>query len=136
MHVRELPLLDAAIDAAERSPNVYLETPGIPLHSKLREAVERSGPDRVLYGSDTPFHHPSVELAKVRASGLSTDLADRELGENGRPLFFGEQMRAAVAMTASVVEASRGLLRGEPGPDLPPSRDPVNAPRRRRSRYA
>jgi uncharacterized protein len=82
--------INAAIDVAERNPNVYLETSGMPMHSKIREAVERVGPDRVLYGSDTPFHHPSVELAKVRASGLSTDLTDRVLGENGRRLFFGE----------------------------------------------
>ena len=53
------------------------------------EAVERVGPDRVLYGSDAPFHHPSVELTKVRVSGLSSELVDRVLGENGRELFFG-----------------------------------------------
>jgi predicted TIM-barrel fold metal-dependent hydrolase len=82
--------INAAIDVAERNPNVYLETSGMPMHSKIREAVERVGPDRVLYGSDTPFHHPSVELAKVRVSGLPTDLTERVLGENGRRLFFGE----------------------------------------------
>lgn len=82
--------INAAIDVAERNPNVYLETSGMPMHSKMCEAVERVGPDRVLYGSDTPFHHPSVELAKVRVSGLSTDLTDRVLGENGGALFLGE----------------------------------------------
>ena len=89
--------INAAIDVAARNPNVYLETSGMPMHSKIREAVERVGPDRVLYGSDTPFHHPSVELAKVRVSGLSTDLTDRVLGENSRKLFFGEQVPEAVA---------------------------------------
>jgi predicted TIM-barrel fold metal-dependent hydrolase len=82
--------INAAIDVAERNPNVYLETSGMPMHSKIREAVERIGPDRVLYGSYTPFHHPSVELAKVRVSGLPTELTERVLGENGRRLFFGE----------------------------------------------
>jgi predicted TIM-barrel fold metal-dependent hydrolase len=89
--------INAAIDVAERNPNVYLETSGMPMHSKIREAVERVGPDRVLYGSDTPFHHPSVELAKVRVSGLPTDLTDRVLGENGRALFFGEAAPMVVA---------------------------------------
>lgn len=89
--------INAAIDVAERNPNVYLETSGMPMHSKIREAVERAGPDRVLYGSDTPFHHPSVELAKVRVSGLPTDLTDRVLGENGRRLFFGEGMPEVVS---------------------------------------
>jgi len=82
---------------AEYDPNVHLETPGKPTHSKIREAVERAGPDRVLYGSDTPFHHPSVELAKVRVSGLPADLTDRVPGENGRRLFLGEQVPEAVA---------------------------------------
>jgi predicted TIM-barrel fold metal-dependent hydrolase len=62
----------------------------MPMHSKIREAVERMAPDRVLYGSDTPFHHPSLELAKVRVSGPSTDLTERVLGENSRRLFFGD----------------------------------------------
>lgn len=89
--------INAAIDVAERNPNVYLETSGMPMHSKIREAVERVGPDRVLYGSDTPFHHPSVELAKVRVSGLSTEMTDRVLGENGRALFFGEEAPMVVS---------------------------------------
>lgn len=89
--------INAAIDVAERNPNVYLETSGMPMHSKIREAVERVGPDRVLYGSDTPFHHPSVELAKVRVSGLPSEATDRVLGENGRRLFFGDDAPEAVA---------------------------------------
>src|SRR3990172_3035566 len=40
--------INAAIDVAARNPNVYLETSGMPMHSKIREAVERVGPDRVL----------------------------------------------------------------------------------------
>jgi len=88
--------INAAIDVAARNPNVYLETSGMPMHTKIREAVERVGPDRVLYGSDAPFHHPSVELAKVRVSGLTTELVDRVLGENGRRLFFGEVAPDAV----------------------------------------
>lgn len=89
--------INAAIDVAARNRNVYLETSGMPMHTKIREAVERVGPDRVLYGSDTPFHHPSVELTKVRVSGLPPDLAQRVLGENGRRLFFGELIPDKVA---------------------------------------
>jgi len=87
----------AAIDVAARNPNVFLETSGMPMHAKIVEAVERVGPDRVLYGSDAPFHHPAVELTKVRVSGLPQDLADRVLGENGRRLFFGEGTPDTVA---------------------------------------
>lgn len=89
--------INGAIDVASRNPNVYLETSGMPMHSKIREAVQRLGPDRVLYGSDAPFHHPTVELAKVRVSGLAPDLLDRVLGENGRRLFFADTVPETVA---------------------------------------
>ena len=56
--------INAAIDIAARNPNVYLETSGMPMHTKIREAVERVGPERVLYGSDAPFHHPTVEISE------------------------------------------------------------------------
>lgn len=83
--------INAAIDVAARHPNVYLETSGMPMHTKIREAVERVGEDRVLYGSDAPFHHPEVEIRKVELSGLPPDLVDRVLDANGRALFFGDE---------------------------------------------
>lgn len=58
------------------------------LVADIRGAIERVGPDRVLHGSVIPFHRPSVELAKVRVSGLSTDPIDGVLGKNGRALFL------------------------------------------------
>jgi predicted TIM-barrel fold metal-dependent hydrolase len=83
--------INGAIEVALRNPNVYLETSGMPMHTKIREAVERVGETRVLFGSDVPFHHPEVEIAKVRLSGLSIELVDRVLGRNGRALFFGDE---------------------------------------------
>jgi len=79
--------INAAIDVAARHPKVYLETSGMPMHTKIAEAVERVGPERVLYGSDVPFHHPAVEIAKVRVSGLPPELVERVLGANARALF-------------------------------------------------
>ena len=81
--------VNASIDIAERRPNVYLETSGMPMHTKVREAVERLGPERVLYGSDAPFHHPAVEILKVRLSGLPEDDVEHVLGTSGRDLFLG-----------------------------------------------
>jgi uncharacterized protein len=83
--------INAAIDVAARNPNVYLETSGMPMHTKIAEAVDRVGPSRVLYGSDAPFHHPAVEILKVRLSGLEPELVDRVLGANGRALFLGDE---------------------------------------------
>jgi uncharacterized protein len=90
--------INAAIEAARKNANVYLETSGMPMHTKIREAIERAGPDKVLYGSDVPFHHPQVEMLKVRLSGLSADLVDRVLDANARRLFFGDE-RAAEPLT-------------------------------------
>jgi hypothetical protein len=62
--------IHGTITTAKKYANLYLETSGMPMHTKIREAVERLGSDRVMYGSDTPFHHHSVEMQRVRVSGL------------------------------------------------------------------
>jgi len=83
--------INGSIDVALRNPNVYLETSGMPMHTKIREAYERVGETRVLFGTDVPFHHPVVEIAKVRVSGLPPEAVDRVLSRNGRLLFFGDE---------------------------------------------
>ena len=80
--------INASIDIARRRPNVYLETSGMPMHTKIREAIELVGPTRVLYGSDAPFHHPLVEILKVRLSGLDEDGIRRVLHTNATELFL------------------------------------------------
>lgn len=86
--------INASIEIACRRPNVYLETSGMPMHTKIREAVERAGADRVLYGSDAPFHHPAVEQLKVRLSGLGPDDLARVLGGNAARLYLPAQVPA------------------------------------------
>lgn len=88
--------INGAIDVAARNPNVWLETSGMPMHTKIKTAVERVGEDRVLYGSDAPFHDPGVEIRKVEVSGLGPEQIERVLGLNARRLFFGND-RAPVA---------------------------------------
>jgi hypothetical protein len=84
--------INAAIDIAARNPNVYLETSGMPMHTKIKDAVERVGVERVLYGSDIPFHHPAVEILRVEVSGLGPEELDRVLRGNSRLLFLGESV--------------------------------------------
>jgi len=83
--------INASIEVARRNPNVYLETSGMPMHTKIREAYERVGETRVLFGTDVPFHHPLVEITKVRVSGLPPEAIERVLSSNGRRLFFGDE---------------------------------------------
>jgi uncharacterized protein len=63
--------IQAAINTAKKYDNIILETSGVSMHSKIREAVETVGEERVVFGSDYPFHDYSVELRKVEAAGLS-----------------------------------------------------------------
>ena len=76
--------IQAAIAVAKRLENVYLETSGMPMHSKIKEAVERVGEDRVMYGSDIPFHDPGVEMARVCAAGLTEAQLERVFYRNAR----------------------------------------------------
>jgi len=63
--------IQAAINTAKRYDNIILETSGMPMHTKVKEAVRTVGERRVVYGSDIPFHHTSVELQRVKMAGLT-----------------------------------------------------------------
>jgi len=72
----------AAINAAKRYPNIVLETSGMPMHTKIKEAMETVGEDRVMYGCDIPFHHPSVELQRIKMAGLNENQLRKILHDN------------------------------------------------------
>ena len=81
--------IQAAIDTARRVPNIYLETSGMPMHTKIKEAFDRVGATRVMYGSDIPFHHPSVEIQRVMMSGLDTEGLKKVFYDNAASLLSG-----------------------------------------------
>lgn len=58
------------IDHLARHPNLYADTSGVRRFDLLVETVERAGAHKLLFGSDGPWLHPGLELAKVRALGL------------------------------------------------------------------
>lgn len=60
----------AMIDKLRRHPNMYVDTSGVQYFDLLVETVRAAGPTRLIFGSDGPFLHPGVELAKVRLLGL------------------------------------------------------------------
>lgn len=63
--------IDASLKMARRHPNLYLEMSGMPMNSKIKEAYDTVGADRIMFGTDAPFHHPTVEMQKVLTSGLN-----------------------------------------------------------------
>jgi predicted TIM-barrel fold metal-dependent hydrolase len=78
--------VDEALEVAERLPNVVLETSAMPYPAKVREAVERIGARRVLYGSDGPVCSPRLEVEKVRLAGLGAEAERLVLGLNAARL--------------------------------------------------
>lgn len=54
------------VDILARLPNVYTDTAGVRRFDDLLTAVQRCGTHKVIFGSDGPWLHPGVELAKVR----------------------------------------------------------------------
>ena len=78
--------IQAAINTAKKYDNIYLETSGMPMHTKIKEAVEVLGDNRVMYGSDFPFHDPTVEISRVSAAGLSSKQLERVFYLNAREI--------------------------------------------------
>lgn len=55
---------DLALALQRQYPNVWLETSSQSL-SNVRRIVCEADPDRVVHGSDWPFYHPAISVAKV-----------------------------------------------------------------------
>jgi uncharacterized protein len=79
------------IDQLVRHVNIYTDTAGIRRFDFLVEAVRRAGPGKVLHGSDGPWLHPGLELAKVQMLGLPQ--ADEELVLGGNFLRLISRVR-------------------------------------------
>ncbi len=81
-------LIDQFINLASTHENVYLDTSGVVLTHKIREAVQRIGSHRIIFGTDGPHEEPDTvsfarrELEKIKA--LKLNLIDEEniLGKN------------------------------------------------------
>ena len=81
--------IDAALKMAKRFPNIYLEMSSMPMGVKIRQAYEEVGHDRIMFGTDYPFHHPSVEIQKVLTCGLD-EAAMQDVFYNNAKKLLGE----------------------------------------------
>jgi predicted TIM-barrel fold metal-dependent hydrolase len=70
------------IDLLVRHPNVLTDTSGVRRFDVLEQAVRRAGAHKVIFGSDGPWLHPGLELAKIRALGLPPAEERMVLGGN------------------------------------------------------
>lgn len=55
---------EEALRLQRQYPNVWLETSSQSV-SNVRRMVEEADPDRIVHGSDWPFYHPAISVAKV-----------------------------------------------------------------------
>jgi uncharacterized protein len=72
------------IDLVARHPNCYMDTSGYG-HDRmgmLEYAVEKIGPDRVLFGSDFSINDPSTVLARIHNSFLDPEQKAKVLAAN------------------------------------------------------
>jgi uncharacterized protein len=72
----------AFLDPLSRYANVHTDTSGVRRFDLLEEAVERAGAHKILFGTDGPWLHPAVELAKIDALHLSPASREQVLGAN------------------------------------------------------
>lgn len=74
-----------AVRTVSSMPNIHAETSGC-YTAVASAALERLGPQRVLFGTEFPLQHPEVELTKIAVLGL--DPAERRdvLGGNAARL--------------------------------------------------
>ncbi len=111
----------AFVDQLARLPNVYTDTSGVRRFDLLVEAVRRGGARKVLFGSDGPWLHPGVELAKVRLLGLPAADERLVLGGNAARLLAGagrpdgaEPGTGAARVRVRAAPASAGADAGDP----------------------
>ena len=79
--------IDGSINMAKKYDNLYLEVSGMPMGCQIKNAYETVGKERVMFGIDSPFHHPSVEIQRVLSCGLP-DAALEDVFYNNAKIFM------------------------------------------------
>ena len=74
---RDEALIDKFIDLAVSHENIYLDTSGVILVHKIKEAVDKIGSTRIVFGTDGPHEDPDTigfakkEIEKIKRLGLN-----------------------------------------------------------------
>ncbi|HQU28774.1 MAG TPA: amidohydrolase family protein [Nitrospirales bacterium] len=98
----------ALIDHLVRHPNIFADTAGVRRFDLLEQAVNRAGPRKILFGSDGPWLHPALELAKVRALSLPPNAERFVLGGNFLRLI--SQVRLNPSLPRKTITLSLDLM--------------------------
>jgi predicted TIM-barrel fold metal-dependent hydrolase len=107
----------ALIDHLVRHPNVYTDTSGVRRFDLLLQAVRRAGPGKILFGSDGPWLHPGLELAKVRLLGLPPWAEQLVLGETFLRLISQSSGKKVMTLPAQrLLRANHGKVAAPASP--------------------
>jgi len=93
----------ALIDHLVRHSNIYADSSGVRRFDLLEQAVQRAGAKKMLFGSDGPWLHPAVELAKIKALRLPPVDEALILGENFLRLISRTPMDQSLRQSRSLV---------------------------------
>ena len=76
-----------AVEVASRHANLYLDTASSQMdNGMLEHAVGQLGPERILFGTDTPLLDPWVQRAKVEGAEITDEAKELILGGNVKRL--------------------------------------------------
>lgn len=78
--------IEGAVNTALEYDNLYLECSGMPMGCWIKKAYETVGSERVMFGIDSPFHDPTVEIQRVMTSGLSETALEDVFYHNAKKL--------------------------------------------------
>ncbi len=110
------------VDLLANHPNLFADTSGVRRFDLLMDAVRRAGPGKLVFGSDGPWLHPGLELAKVRALGLPVREERAVLGGTILRLLApprsgpGARGPAQLQRPIGHAQGPGGLLQVAPGP--------------------
>jgi predicted TIM-barrel fold metal-dependent hydrolase len=81
VHMGAFWLTDLAIDLAGKHPNLYLDTSRVPVY-EVADAIRRIGPEKVIWGTDSPFVDYEWEFKKMARVAESREAYERVVGGN------------------------------------------------------
>lgn len=86
-HMGERYQWQDALEVARKYNNTFLETSANMYSFAIERAVKNIGADRVLFGTDTPFHCPGVELLKIHRLNITDEQKEWVLARTAAAVF-------------------------------------------------
>ncbi|NIA03102.1 MAG: amidohydrolase family protein, partial [Nitrospirae bacterium] len=75
------------IEVTAAHDNIFIQTTGMPQPDVVQQCVDELGADRVMMGSDSPYHSMKDEVKKIKALQLSESEKQMVLGGTAKKVF-------------------------------------------------